>query len=231
MPRLSGTYEPRMEHVACPAPWPRVLAHNAAGRVEGARVTYRDQADEALRARMVGYQAGERDAFERLHEELAPILHRHLLRLARDPSRVDDLLQETFLQIHRARHTYDPAFPVPPWACAIARHVFLMDCRYRHRRADLAHQEPLDDATLPVAATASHEEALIAKSQVQHALSRLSESTRQSVLMHHLHGLTFREISRRLHIRGPALRARASRGMARLREALEDNESHRDDNP
>jgi len=201
--------------------------------MEGARaVTYRDQADETLRSRMVGYQAGERDAFERLHEELTPILRRHLLRLSRDADRVDDLLQETFLQIHRARHTYDPAFPVPPWACAIARHVFLMDCRYRHRRGDLARQEPLDDAVLPASRTASHEEALITRSQVRQALSSLSESTRQSVLMHHLHGLTFQEISRRLHIRGPALRARASRGMARLRQALEDHhQGNRHDEP
>jgi RNA polymerase sigma-70 factor (ECF subfamily) len=192
--------------------------------MEGVRVvTDRDQADEALRSRMVGYQAGDRDAFERLHEELTPVLRRHLLRLSRDASRVDDLLQETFLQIHRARHTYDPAFPVPPWASAIARHVFLMDCRYRHRRGDLARQEPLDDTVLPARATVSHEEALITRSQVRRALSSLSSSTRQSVLMHHLHGLTFQEISRRLHIRGPALRARASRGMARLRQALEDH--------
>jgi RNA polymerase sigma-70 factor (ECF subfamily) len=187
-------------------------------------VSVRDAADEVLRSSMLGYQAGDREAFERLHTELAPILRRYLLRLARDTSRVDDLIQETFLQIHRARQSYDPAFPVRPWACAIARHVFLMDCRYRQRRGDLSHREPLDDATDHHAS--AQEEALIARSQVRHALSQLSSSTRQSVLMHHLHGLTFQEISRRLRIRGPALRARASRGMARLRQVLEDDESH-----
>ena len=209
----------------CPS-WQPVLTHNTGRRVEDTAVTDRDQADEAMRARMVGYQAGEREAFEQLHADLAPILRRHLLRLARDASRVDDLLQETFLQIHRARHTYDPAFPVPPWACAIARHVFLMDCRDRQRRGDLARQEPLDDVTQPSAEPASHERVLIARFRVRHALSQLSGSTRQSVVMHHLHGLTFQEISRRLRIGGPALRARASRGMARLREALEDDQSH-----
>jgi RNA polymerase sigma-70 factor (ECF subfamily) len=178
--------------------------------------------DEALRALMVGYQAGDRDAFESLHAQLAPVLRRQLLRLARDPTRVDDLLQETFLQLHRARHTYDPAFPVRPWAYAIGRHVFLMECRYRSRRGDLACQQPLDEA-LPDA-DPGHEQALIARSRLGHALSRLSHSTRESVLLHHLHGLSFQDIARRLHIGGPALRARASRGMARLREALEDDE-------
>jgi RNA polymerase sigma-70 factor (ECF subfamily) len=189
-------------------------------------------ADDTLRSLMVGYQDGQREAFEQLYLVLAPVVRRYLARLARDPARVDDLLQDTFLQVHRARHTYDPAFPVKPWVYAVARHVFLMDCRYRHRRGDLARQEPLDDAVLPASRTASHEEALITRSQVRQALSSLSESTRQSVLMHHLHGLTFQEISRRLHIRGPALRARASRGMARLRQALEDHhQGNRHDEP
>jgi RNA polymerase sigma-70 factor (ECF subfamily) len=144
------------------------------------------------------------------------------MRLARDPSRVDDLAQETFLQIHRARHTYDPAYPVQPWAAAVARHVFLMDCRYRRRRADLSRQEPLDESA-PSRASA-HDEALIARVEVRRALEQLSPATRRSVLLHHLHGLSFKEIARRLRVRGPALRARASRGMARLREALTDDE-------
>lgn len=202
-----------------------------ARRVEGTAVTGPDAGaragtstsdDEALRTLMVGYQAGDREAFESLHAQLAPVLRRQLLRLARDPARVDDLLQETFLQLHRARHTYDPAFPVRPWAYAIARHVFLMDCRYRSRRGDLACQQPLDEAVADE--SPGHEQALIARSRLGHALSRLSRSSRESVLLHHLHGLSFQDIARRLHTGGPALRARASRGIARLREALEDDE-------
>jgi RNA polymerase sigma factor (sigma-70 family) len=202
--------------VAWQAAWPRHLVDNG-------RVTSPDRAaDDRLRALMVGYQDGERDAFEQLHALLAPIVRRHLMRLARDPARVDDLVQETFLQVHRARHTYDPAYPVPPWACAVARHVFLMECRYRSRRGDLSRQEPLDDSA--PGATGPHDEALIARVEVRRALEHLSPSTRTSVLLHHLHGLSFKEISRRLRVGGPALRARASRGMARLREVLDADE-------
>jgi RNA polymerase sigma-70 factor, ECF subfamily len=199
-------------------------ARQAEGRT---RVTSSDNAaDEALRALMVGYQGGERDAFEQMYRLLAPIVRRQLLRLARDPARVDDLLQDTFLQIHRARHTYDPAYPVPPWACAVARHVFLMDYRYRSRRADVSKQVPLDEAA--PSTPGGHDEALIARTEVRRALAQLSPATRASVLLHHMHGLSFREISRRLRVRGPALRARASRGMARLREVLEEDEDTHD---
>lgn len=209
------------DNVGCPATERRAVATGVEERV-----TVSDAADEALRALMVGYQAGDRDAFERLHAELAPLLRRQLMRLARDPAKVDDLLQETFLQMHRARHTYDPAFPVRPWAHAIARHVFLMDCRYRHRRGDLANQQPIDEALPDESSGSDHEQALIARSRLGQALSTLSHTTRESVLLHHLHGLSFQEIARLLRVGGPALRARASRGMARLREALEDEGSH-----
>jgi RNA polymerase sigma factor (sigma-70 family) len=211
------------------AAWPGLVVDNtrtarARAAVGGrARVTSSDNAEDLrLRALMTGYQDGSRDAFEQLHASLAPILRRHLLRLARDPSRVDDLLQDTFLQVHRARHTYDPAYPVLPWACAVARHVFLMDCRYRGRRADVSRQEELSEET--VACGSHHEEALIARDEVTRALAELSPATRRSVLLHHLHGLSFQEISRRLQVRGPALRARASRGVARLREIIEGRE-------
>jgi len=216
---VDGTWQPILTDNMC-APGAPVSAR-AACRLEGS-VTLHDEADQALRALMVGYQSGDRGAFDLLHAELAPMLRRHLLRLSRDADRADDLVQETFLQIHRARRTYDAVYPVHPWACAIARHVFLMDCRYRRRRGDLSRQEPIADTAgeqVP-----AHEAALIARSQVRHALSQLSPGTRQSVLLHHLHGLSFREISRQLHIRGPALRARASRGIARLRQVLDDEE-------
>lgn len=62
------------------------------------------------------------------------MLRRYLLSQARDGARADDLVQETFLQMHRARHTYDSSYPLTPWVTAIARHVWLMDCRTRSHR-------------------------------------------------------------------------------------------------
>ena len=90
----------------------------------------------------------------------------------------------------------------------------------------MSRQEPLEDA-LPSRA-AGYDTALIARTEVRRALERLSPATRASVLLHHLHGLSFSEISRKLRVRGPALRARASRGMARLREVLDENEDTHD---
>jgi RNA polymerase sigma-70 factor, ECF subfamily len=221
----------RADGTAWQAAWPRLVDNT--GRIDtvepGGRARTMATAggeDERLRALMTGYQAGRRDAFEDLYAALAPALRGYLQRLARDPARADDLLQDTFLQIHRARHTYDPAYPVRPWAYAVARHAFLMDCRYRSRRADLSRQEELSHELS--ASASDQEEALVARDEVAKALGQLTPGTRRSVLLHHVHGLSFDEISRRLGVNGPALRARASRGLARLRAVLDDKEAHRD---
>ena len=63
--------------------------------------------DTRLRELMQAYQSGRFEAFDDLYAAIAPALRRYLLSHARDAAKADDLVQETFLQLHRARHTYD----------------------------------------------------------------------------------------------------------------------------
>ncbi|MCJ7453172.1 MAG: hypothetical protein MUO39_11955, partial [Steroidobacteraceae bacterium] len=93
---------------------------------------------------MAAYQQGHIDAFEGLYLRLRPRLQQYLSMLTRNRSSTEDLLQETFLQIHRSRRTYWPGRPVMPWAIAIARHVYLMDVRNRVRfqRREIAVDDP-----------------------------------------------------------------------------------------
>src|SRR3989442_13169885 len=90
--------------------------------------------DIALRALMVAYQRGDLEAFEQFYVALEPELRGLLRARCHDPQRVDDLLQETFLQLHRSRRGYLPGLPVRPWVYAIAKRVFLMHVRKVRRR-------------------------------------------------------------------------------------------------
>src|SRR3989442_13690390 len=90
--------------------------------------------DIALRALMVAYQRGDLEAFEQFYVALEPELRGFLRTRCHDPQRVDDLLQETFLQLHRSRRGYLPGLPVRPWVYAIAKRVFLMHVRKVRRR-------------------------------------------------------------------------------------------------
>jgi RNA polymerase sigma-70 factor, ECF subfamily len=176
-------------------------------------LTDSDALGEAMRA----YQTGDPTGFNRLYVTLGPIVRRYLRSLGRDDRRVDDLVQETFLQLHRARRTYNPERPVIPWALAIARHVFLMDCRVRKRKYDPAESE-LDDRM--AALEGPLDEAVIARDELREGLKGLTPATRRVVLMHHVQGWSFREIAERLGINSTAAKLRASRGMHALRVRL-----------
>lgn len=171
--------------------------------------------DLRLRALMREYQAGRFEAFDELHALLAPALRRYLLSQVRDAAKADDLVQDTFLQLHRARHTYDSSYPLTPWAMAIARHVWLMDRRTQSRRP----WAPEDVATidLPVRGEAS---AYADKTDVRRALGQVAATRRTAVIQHHLIGLSFKEIAAKAGIAETAAKLRSSRGMAQLRALL-----------
>ncbi|MFY9824625.1 MAG: sigma factor, partial [Thermoanaerobaculia bacterium] len=69
---------------------------------------------EELVRLMVDYQAGRLAAFELLYGQLAAELRRYFQAAAADGV-AQDLVQETFLAIHRSRRTYQPPLPVRPW--------------------------------------------------------------------------------------------------------------------
>jgi len=172
---------------------------------------------DALAGMMVLYQQGDMGAFERLYAELAGQLRGYLRGLARDATRADDLLQETFLQIHRSRHTYLPGRPLKPWAYTIARHVFLMSARSDRRRG---RHETLADEDLPELPIPAEVETLADRDRVRRAVAGLPVEGREAVLLHHVMGLSFREIGAVVGISEGAARVRAHRAMIALREEL-----------
>jgi len=173
--------------------------------------------DDELISLMIAYQGGEMAAFEALYAALAPPLGRYLRALTRDAGRAEDLLQETFLQLHRARRTYAPPRPVKPWAYAIARNVFLMARRAATRRA---RHETLADEELPELPVAPEAESLGDRDAVRRALVHVPEDRREALVLHHVHGLSFREVGAVQGVSEGAAKLRAHRGMIELRARL-----------
>src|SRR5471032_2351852 len=149
---------------------------------------------------MQAYLDGEIEALDALYAAFAGRLRGYLLQQCRDASLADDLLQETFMQMHRSRRTYQPGRPVTPWVYAIARNVYLMK-----RRSD-GWRDALDTIAEGAA--------------VRRALRGVPADQRQALLMHHVEGWSFVEIAERLGIRVNAAKTRAFRGMRKLRERL-----------
>jgi RNA polymerase sigma-70 factor (ECF subfamily) len=180
--------------------------------------------DAALRALMSRYQRGDLDAFDEIYRRLAPRVRATLARQGLTAAELDDLVQDTFLQLHRARRTYDSAYPVMPWTAAIARHVALMHYRSRSRRPVITGELHEASSAVPPAA-----ERFADREAVRAALAELPPGRRRPVVWHHVIGLSFREIGRRLGIGEDAAKLRSSRGMATLRTRLAEGEAARRD--
>jgi RNA polymerase sigma-70 factor (ECF subfamily) len=168
---------------------------------------------DELRQLMTSYQAGSLHAFERLYAALSSPMLGYLATLCRSRAHAQDLLQDTFLQIHRSRHTYRPDLPVRPWVFTIARHVWLMDRRSRSRR-------PTADQDVPDLPVPAEVEGLAERERLHRALSALLPDRREALLLHHVWGFSFAEIGQLLGIRADAAKLRSSRAMGDLRRLL-----------
>ena len=177
-----------------------------------------DPAERELAALMRDYLGGRLEAFDALYAALAARLRAYLVSLCRDVSVADDLLQETFMQMHRSRRTYQPGRPVSPWVFAIARHVFLMHQRGTARR--LRFLERLGAAMRADDVVHDDVRSIADVDAVRRALGAVPADQRRALLMHHVEGWTFTEIADRLGIRLNAAKTRAFRGMRRMREQL-----------
>lgn len=170
--------------------------------------------DPDLQELMIGYQNGNADAFDRLYTLLENELRGFFARQCQDWGHVEDLVQETFLQLHRARRSYSQDRPVRPWVYAIAKKVFLMYVRKIYRR-ERPEQTRLWDVPEAAARVEGGE-----AGDLSSALQRLPEDGRRAFLLHHWIGMSFREIGELLGVEAGAVRLRSSRAAERLRKLL-----------
>jgi RNA polymerase sigma-70 factor (ECF subfamily) len=166
---------------------------------------------------MIAYQSGSLEAFESLYRILYPTLLRYLMYQTFDRSRAEDLLQESFLQLHRSRRSYMPGRPVLPWALAIARNVWRMDRRARRRRES---HETVAETGLPEIPTIGELDRMAERESLRRALAQLPPEQREILMMHHFLGLSFHEIAGILGIRRGAAKLRAHRAVKNLRTLL-----------
>ncbi len=183
-----------------------------------------DATDEEL---MGQYLAGDQRAFAALFQRLAPRVHGFFLRSFGQTAVADDLLQATFLKIHRARATYRAGEPVRPWVFTVAANVRLDELRRRYRLGARASAEEVDAVlerqSVGDGPGAPHPAELAERAErVRAALARLPEPTRVVIELNRNEGLSFSEIGRILGISTGAAKLRAFRGYDTLRTLLAD---------
>jgi RNA polymerase sigma-70 factor (ECF subfamily) len=95
--------------------------------------------DQRRTALMAAAQAGDGAAYQALLRDCIPVVQSIARRQGVPADRVDDVVQETLISIHRARHTYDPGRPFMGWLRAIAqrRAIDIMRSTGRQRRREV----------------------------------------------------------------------------------------------
>ena len=172
---------------------------------------------------MVGYIAGDRAAFDQLFSRLAPKVYGFFMRSFGDATVADELLQTTFLNLHRFRATYRSGMPVRPWIFTIAAHVRQDELRRRYRSKEDADENAMLEADRTHAVEAARQGDDREKvDRVRAALEKLPEAQRTIVHLHRYEGLTFPQIAEILGITSLAVRARAFRAYEQLRKELAD---------
>lgn len=173
--------------------------------------------DEELMRR---YVDGDEQAFSELYRRYGGPVLGLMRRGYLNRSDAEDLVQQTFLQLHRARFDFRFDSPVRPWLMTIARNVkrdHLRRLRRRKPMLDLDVHEPA--AEDPAAAR------LEARELVRRALPRLPATMRAVVELHWLEQLPFARVAERLGISRSAAKVRAHRAYQALRRHVEDLKS------
>src|SRR2546429_9438123 len=83
---------------------------------------------------MARYCDGDASAFRELYAQVAPKLLGYLIKMARVRAVAEDLLQQRFLKVHRARAAYVRGADPLPWIYSIAHRTFIDETR-KHKRA------------------------------------------------------------------------------------------------
>jgi len=104
----------------------------------GTGVSDPESLDASWSVLMAAAQAGDKAAYGRLLRECTPLIRRVVHR-GMQPDRVDDVVQDVLLTIHRARQTYDPTRSFSAWVVTIAqrRAIDLLRHRGRHDRREI----------------------------------------------------------------------------------------------
>jgi RNA polymerase sigma-70 factor (ECF subfamily) len=164
---------------------------------------------------MAAYQQGDRNAATTLIDRVSPLLHRFFMAQMASWRYADDLLQETWLRIHSARHTYRAGEPVLPWIYAIARHVKVDSYRKVHR-TELREQQV--DVLPEVAAQPA------GSSQqgpdLELLLRLLPDSQREVILMLKVSEMTLEQVALATSSSVGSVKQKAHRAYEKLREAL-----------
>jgi len=179
---------------------------------------------------MLDVKAGDEQSFELLLRKYRTPLVNFLYRMVRDTAVAEDLAQEVFLRVYRARQEYAPSAKFTTWMFRIATNLALNSVRdNRHRKLEVSMDQSVvagEDEQRPMEVpdrAPSVEQEMVARCRadmILKAIHSLPEKQRAAVLMHKYQELDYDEIARVLECSESALKSLLFRAYETLRVEL-----------
>lgn len=183
-----------------------------------ARAMVHEPDDSAL---MLRYQDGDVGAFEVLYRRHKDAIYRYLLRLCGHRDTAEDIFQEVWGKIVKARSTYRPTAKFTTFLYRVAHNCFIDHVRRNKRHASNETLEPelhsnQDEA--PELTTERH----LARERLELALRDLPEEQRDAFLLSEEGGLSMDEIASVTGCNRETAKSRVRYATSKLRNAIDE---------
>jgi RNA polymerase sigma-70 factor (ECF subfamily) len=160
-------------------------------------------------------------------------LYTAALRMTRNPSDAEDLVQETYLKAYRGFGGFSEGTNLKAWLYKILTNTFINAYRSKRRRPDQTELDEVEDLYLyrrlggleAVSASRSAEEEVLehfTDDDVKDAVEALPEQFRLAVLLADVEGFSYKEIAEILDVPIGTVMSRLHRGRKALQRALHD---------
>jgi RNA polymerase sigma-70 factor, ECF subfamily len=176
----------------------------------------------------------EPDAERRFEQDVIPFLgqlYPAALRMTRNPSDAEDLVQETFAKAYAAFHQFMPGTNLRAWLHRILANTFINSYRKKRREPLQAlstdfHEDwqvGADPLAAPVRSAEAEALDRLADSEILRALRELPEEFRVAVYLADIEGYPYREIAEIMGTPVGTVMSRLHRGRRKIREQLADS--------
>jgi RNA polymerase sigma-70 factor, ECF subfamily len=177
---------------------------------------------------MLDVKAGDDASFDLLLRRYRTPLVNFLFRMVHDRATAEDLAQEVFLRVYRARKQYSPSAKFTTWLFRIATNLALNSIRdNRHRQMDRSLDAPVDEEDAAPMELPSREvridQHMIEQDRchfIRQAVAALPEKQRVAVLLHKYEEMDYGEIAKVLDCSESALKSLLFRAYETLRVQL-----------
>jgi len=183
---------------------------------------------------MLATRGGDEEAFSELVSRHRSAIVKLTQRYLRNRADADDLTQEVFIKVYRARKRYRPDAKFTTWLYRVAVNACLNEVRNRKRRVtwvatsldgasdpdgggSLAGRVADERGESPLASVEKDE----LKSRVRDAVEELPERQRLAILLNKFHGLSYEELAETLEMTIPGVKSLLVRARENVRKSIE----------